>query len=305
MEMSQARVAVIVLNWNRQHDTLQCLASLAHTIGPRIKVVLADNASTDGTVDAVRLQYPDVQILQNPSNLGFAAGNNEAIRWALAECYPFILLLNNDTTVAADTIDQLLKPMLDDSEVGVTGAAICYMHAPGTIWSAGGRFDLRRGLVTNDYLDQPLDCLPGAPYRVDHVSGCAMLVRSAAIERAGELDPRFFMYFEETEWCARITLHGYHVVVNPRARVWHSIRPDAQLGSPAIAYYMTRNHLLFLRATGASISAWTYTVFWQIRTIVSLMVRPTTPERARGRVPMLRAMRDFALGRFGPMSQAR
>jgi hypothetical protein len=68
---------------------------------------------------------------------------------------------------------------------------------------------------------------------------------------------------------------------------------------------MTRNHLLFLRATGASISAWTYTVFWQIRTIVSLMVRPTTPERARGRVPMLRAMRDFALGRFGPMSQAR
>jgi GT2 family glycosyltransferase len=147
--------------------------------------------------------------------------------------------------------------------------------------------------------------LPTQQYEVDHVTGCAMLVRSEAIARAGLLDSRFFMYYEETEWCARIARHGYRLVVVPQARVLHAISPEAQVGSPAIAYYMTRNHLLFLRATHAPVGAWVYTVSQQVRTLASLFLTRATPARKRGRVPMLRAMRDFALGRFGPFCQVR
>jgi GT2 family glycosyltransferase len=132
-----------------------------------------------------------------------------------------------------------------------------------------------------------------------------MLVRAAAIARAGQLDARFFMYYEETEWCVRIARHGYAIVVIPVARVWHAIDPAAQAGSPAIAYYMTRNHLLFLRATGASLRAWVSTLYGQLRTIASLYLGRHSPARVRGRVPMIQALRDFLLGRFGPRALPR
>jgi GT2 family glycosyltransferase len=299
------RVAVIVLNWNRRDDTLRCLDSLAAVTEPAIDVFMVDNGSSDNSEEAVREAFPLVRVVQNGANFGFAEGNNAAIRLALAEGYRWIMLLNNDTTLAEDAIAELLQPLVDDETIGISSGAIVYMATPETVWSAGGRIDRPTGRVLTDWLDQPLAALPGETYSVDHVSGCAMLLRSAAIRKAGLLDPRFFMYYEETEWCARIAACGYRIVVNPRAVIHHSIDPAAQAGSPSIAYYMTRNHLLFLRATGAPVRAWAYTLYWQGRTLASLFVRPSSPTRARGRVPMLRAIRDFLLGRFGQLENAR
>lgn len=305
MASDPIRVAVIVLNWNRRDDTLRCLASLAAISEPAIDVILVDNASSDDTLACVAERFPHVRIIRNDANLGFAEGNNVAIRAAVSEGYPFIMLLNNDTVVAPDAIARMLAPLHARPEVGLTSCAITYLHAPGTVWSAGGRIERARGSVTSDWLDVPLPALPAEPYEVDHVSGCVMLLRREAIEDAGVLDPRFFMYYEETEWCARIASHGWRIVVEPAARIQHAIRPDLQLGSPLVAYYMTRNHLLFLRAIGAPSSAWRHTLYWQLRTVGALFVHPRSPERARGRAPMLRALRDFALGRFGPLLQAR
>jgi GT2 family glycosyltransferase len=299
------RVAVIVLNWNRRDHTLRCLDSLAAVSEPAIDVFMVDNGSSDGTEPAVREAFPTVRIVQNGANLGFAEGNNSAIRVALAEGYRWIMLLNNDTTVAVDAIANLLHPLVVDPTIGISSGAIVYMSDPDLVWSAGGQIDRATGRVTTDWLDQPLTALPGDSYLVDHVSGCTMLLRADAIREAGLLDPRFFMYYEETEWCARIATSGYRIVVNPRAVIRHDIDPTAQAGSPSIAYYMTRNHLLFLRATRAPVGAWAYTLYWQARTLASLFIRPSSPIRARGRVPMLRAIRDFVTGRFGQLQNAR
>jgi GT2 family glycosyltransferase len=127
-----------------------------------------------------------------------------------------------------------------------------------------------------------------------------MLVRSAAIRRAGLLDPAFFMYYEETEWCVRLRRAGYSLWVEPRACVRHDVQPGQQLGSHAVAYYMTRNKLLFLQRTRAPGSAWAATLAGQLRTVASLYLKPRSLQRARGRGPMVAAMRDFALGRYGP-----
>lgn len=124
--------------------------------------------------------------------------------------------------------------------------------------------------MTSPWRDLSLAAPPDAPFTVDHVSGCAMLIRSEAISRAGLHDARFYMYYEETGWCARIARQGYGIVVVPTARVWHAILPQAQEGSLAIAYYMTRNRLLFLHAAGAEPAAWTHTLYHQLRTIASL-----------------------------------
>jgi GT2 family glycosyltransferase len=299
------QVAVIVLNWNREDDTLRCLASLVETSTPLSDVVLVDNASTDGTIEAVRRTYPAVQIIENATNLGYAAGNNVGIEYALESGYDAVLLLNNDTVVAPDAIDELVKPLVENPRIGISGSAIAYLAEPERVWSAGGSIHRADGVVTSDWQDRDIARLPNGPYRVDHLSGCCMLVRSQAIRECGMLDPRFFMYFEETEWCERVAQRGWEIVVVPSSRILHAIDPTAQSGSPSIAYYMTRNHLLFLRATHAPASAWFMTVLRQVRTVISLTLRPHTEQRKRGRTPMCLAMRDFALGRFGPFRPLR
>jgi GT2 family glycosyltransferase len=298
-------VAVIVVNWNRCEDTLRCLASLAAVDYPALTTFLVGNASTDDSVAAVRRDYPAVRLIENSQNLGFAAGNNAAIQIALEQGFPYIFLLNNDATVAPDAIHLLLQPLLDDPRLGVSGPAICYMSVPQRVWSAGGAIDWQRGIVTSDWYDRPLSALPEAPFVVDHISGCAMMIRSAAVAQAGALDPRFFMYFEETEWCARIARHGYGIVVMPQARVWHDIDPLAQTGSPAIAYFMTRNHLLFLRAARARPGTLARALYRHCRALASLYLTRHSPERTRGRWPMVLALRDFVLGHFGPTTLPR
>ncbi len=305
MSAREPRIAAIVVNWNRREDTLRCLDSLARSDYPALDVFLVDNASSDGSREAVAAAFPAVKLIANERNLGFAEGNNVALRLALAADYPYVLLLNNDATIAPDAIRLLLQPLLADARLGISGPAIVYADLPQRLWSAGGAIDWRRGTASGLYDDRPFAVLPERPFAVDHVSGCCMLARGAAIAEAGVLDPRFFMYYEETEWCVRIARLGYSIVVVPAARVWHAVVPGAHTGSPAIAYYMTRNHLLFLRATGAPRRAWIHTLYRQLRTLSSLYLRGHSPERVRGRTPMLLALRDFCLGRFGPTTLPR
>lgn len=298
--MTPLRIATIILNWNRKDDTLRCLESLRHSTYPENDLYVVDNASTDGSVEAVRTLFPEARLIVNADNLGYAEGNNVAIRLALDLEYDAVLLLNNDTVVAPDAVSRLAESLSADRRVGVVSPVMYFLARPELIWSAGGTVDWKRGSVASTYYSALAGDLPASDFEVDHVSGCCMLVRADAIRDAGPLDPRFFMYFEETEWCVRLGRAGYRILVNPRASIWHDISPDAQLGSPLVAYYMTRNQLLFLRAIGAPLSAWVRTLSGQVRTLASLFLKPSSLARMRGRVPMARGMRDFALGRFGP-----
>lgn len=297
--MAEVRIAVVIVNWNRRSDTMRCIESLVKSAYRSLDITVVDNASTDDSVSTIREAFRYVQIIQNQQNLGFAEGNNVALRKVISSDYEFVLLLNNDALVAPDAITQMMTVLDANPDVGVVGPAICYLNSSQVVWSAGGRVDWLTGNVTSPYYNRMIDALPSVPYEVDHASGCCLLIRTAAIRAAGLLDPRFFMYYEESEWCVRIRRSGYGLMICPGARVWHDINPRVQEGSPSIAYYMTRNHLLFLRATGAPWQAWVHTLVGQVRTVVSLFIRPHSPERALGRVPMLRAMRDFALCRYG------
>lgn len=137
------------------------------------------------------------------------------------------------------------------------------------------------------------------PAEVDFVTGCALLVKRAALERAGLLDERFFMYFEETEWCVRIRRAGFRILHVPQSRVLHKIPLNARFDKEYLAYYMTRNRLLFLRATGAPLRTWLDVLLLQdLRTYLSLVIRPKWRTRS-GRIGMRCAWIDFWRGRFG------
>ena len=298
--MSKPAVSIIVLNYNSCHDTLDCLRSLQHLTYSNVEIIAIDNGSSDGSVEAIRAAYPDITLIDTGENLGFTGGNNLGIRRALESGADYIMLLNNDTIVAPDMIDLMVGTMESDPHIGVTGPMIYYYDLPEVIWSAGGSIDWKHGTTAMIGIDEEDKGQFGSMSRLcDFVTGCAILARRAVWEQIGLLDDKFFMYYEETEWCVRVGRAGYKIAHVPAAMMWHKISPTARAASPRTFYYMTRNRLLFLSNTRASLRTWFYTWSDYARTLLSWSLRPKWQDKRHLRGAMLRAIRDFSLGKFG------
>ena len=297
------RVVIIVLNWNGLADTLACLASLAGLDYPACEVVVVDNGSTDGSVEEIRSRFPSVTLIENGENQGFAGGNNVGLRYALKRDADYVLLLNNDTEVAPDSLRQLVSAAEAGPGIGIVGPTIYYYDEPDLIWTAGGEIDWRRGAeVRMRSLNTPDTGQLGAePRPVDAVSGCALLVKRAVLEKAGLLDERFFTYYEEVEWCVRVQRGGFQIMHVPTAKVWHKIPLNAREHSPRVHYYMTRNRLLFLKATHAGWQVWSYVMIaMYLRTLLSWSLRPRWRHKREHRAMMIRGIVDAFRGRWGP-----
>lgn len=294
-------VVAAVPSWNARAATLACLRSLALIGDSSVAVLVVDNGSVDGTPAAVREAHPAAHVIELPENLGFTGAANAALAFARRHGAEYCLLLNDDAVVAVDCIALLVEALEAEPTAGVAGPTILYHDRPQVIWSAGGSIDWRRGSTAMIGMGEIDGGQFGErPRPVPFVTGCAMLLRLAAVARVGGFDPRFFAYYEDAEWCVRATRAGVGVLHVPRARAWHRITPAERAASPLVHYYMTRNRLLFLRRAGASREAWVRTLGLDFaRTLLSWSVRP----RWRGQRPQLRAMTrallDFARGRLG------
>jgi len=294
-------VTIIVLNWNGLADTLECLASLARLDYPAYHVVVVDNGSTDGSVEAIRAQFSQVTLIENGENLGFAEGNNVGLRHALDRGADYVLLLNNDTVADTRFLTKLVKIAEVDGEIGVASPLICHYDAPDEIWSAGAAIDwadgstqrLRAGEVARE----------GAPtFEVDFVSGCALLAKREVIETTGFLDVNFYLYYEEADWCVRARNQGYRIVCVPEAKIWHKVSRSVGASSPLVTYYMTRNALLFLlkHLTGIQrVLSLGRNLTYTARSVGSIWVkREYAHRRANARAQILGTW-DFLWGHFG------
>jgi GT2 family glycosyltransferase len=295
------KVAIIVLNWNGRDDTLACLASLGQLDYPLYEVIVVDNGSSDDSAAAIRAAYPQVTLIETGDNLGYVGGNNMGLQHARTMGADYALLLNNDTEVAPDFLRLLVEAAEADPRIGIIGPTIYYFDRPDVIWSAGGAIDWGWGdtrMIGVDKVDQGQFGL--LPRPVDFVSGCAMLIKMSSIDQMGVLDPRFFAYYEETEWCVRIARAGFKIVHVPQAKIWHKISPTAREASPQVHYYMTRNRLLFLKLSGAGVSSWLNTLLFDYgRTLLSWSLKPRWRHKAPQRRAMLQAISDYRQKRFG------
>ncbi|NLE45715.1 MAG: glycosyltransferase family 2 protein, partial [Chloroflexi bacterium] len=213
----------------------------------------------------------------------------------------YALLLNNDTVVDPAFVRILVDAAEASPTVGIAGPTVYYHEQPDVIWSVSGVIDWHRGSTRMEGLDeQDVGQFGLTPREVDFVAGCAMLVNRAVLEQAGMLDERFFVYYEDTEWCVRAARTGFRVVHVPLAHIWHKISPKAQADSPLIHYYMTRNRLLFLKATDAGPGPWIHTLFVEyLRTLMSWSLRAKWRHKRVQRRAMLQAIFDAYRGRWG------
>ncbi|HEX6651505.1 MAG TPA: glycosyltransferase family 2 protein [Thermoleophilaceae bacterium] len=241
------RWAIVVLSWNGRDDTIACLASTRRLTRDDVVVICVDNGSDDGSADAVRSAFPEVELIETGRNLGFAGGNNAGIARARELGASWIVLLNNDATIAPDAIDGFEQVAADRPGAGVLAGKVLFADPPDRIWFAGQRFNAALG-----YSGRPRGY--GKPdgrrydevVAVDRAVGALMAVSSEAIDHVGVMDDRLFAYVEDVDWCLRMRAGGYGVVFAPGARAWH--RVSASGGGEHVSthplYYGARNTIV-------------------------------------------------------------
>jgi GT2 family glycosyltransferase len=301
LSANSPKVAIIIVNWNRERDVLDCLDSLSRIEYPNYQIIVVDNASVDGSVASIQKEYSGVMLIESKENVGFVEGNNIGIKAAMAQGADYSLLLNNDTLVAPNFLNDLVAAAEENPKVAVTGPTIFYAGYPNVVWSAGGAINWRRGVTRMLGLDEEDRGQFGdKPRAVDFVTGCALLVKMRILNEVGLLDPRFFAYYEETEWCVRIRNKGFTILYVPTSKIWHKIGRDERATSPNVHYYMTRNRLLFLKLSGAKGLVWFQVlVFEYLRTLISWNVRSNRNEKKELSRAMKQGVGDYFRGRFG------
>lgn len=234
-------LSVIIVNYNNLRVLENCLPALRRDlVDLDVEILLSDNGSTDGSLDWVRTNFPEIRILENGANLGFAEGNNRAFARAGGR---YLLLLNPDTVVRAGAIPAMVRFLNAHPEVGALG---CKLFNPD-----GSRQISARGFPTLLTYALQLSGLawryPRSRFfarfnmthwdgeserRVDWVSGAVILIRRDVLERVGGLDPYFFLTYDEVDWCRRIRDAGYEVWYTPSAEIVHLDRQSEPQSSP-------------------------------------------------------------------------
>ncbi len=238
-----------MLSWNGREDTLRCLESLTHVEHPSFAVVCVDNGSTDGTQEAVRARFPQVPLIEAGTNLGYAGGNNLGLRYGLEQGAEWVVLINNDATVAPDVIQGFEEAARVRPRAGMLAGKVYFADRPQTIWFAGQRVNTLLG-----YSGRPRGYgrPDGERYcRVQSTGravGALMAISASAIAAVGPLDEDLFAYVEDVDWALRIRDSGWEVVFAPKARAWH--RVSASTGGEATSthtiYYGLRNTITVL-----------------------------------------------------------
>lgn len=245
-ERPEPKVIVIVLNWNGKADTIECVRSLSKLHYHNFETVVVDNGSTDGSVPAIRLACPNIELVETGRNLGYAGGNNVGIRWALERGTEYVLVINNDTMVNSGLLNGFIRAAELAPEAGIYGAKIFQEDAPDRLWFAGGEWCPDQLDFKHIGGDQP-DSPEFDGYRQwDYITGCVLFVDARVFAQVGLFDESFYLTYEETDWCYRARQKGFRCLFVPQAKVWHKV--SASFGgatSPLVTYFLTRNKLLW------------------------------------------------------------
>lgn len=247
----EPKISIIILNWNQEEDTVECLESLQRLDYSNYEIILVDNGSVDGSSDKVKEKFPYITLLKNAENLGFAEGNNVGIRYALEKGTEYLLLLNNDTIVPENLLSELVKIAESDPKIGIVGAVNYYYDEPERIWASCAKMISWWTGTAIDITEDQIDKGQFEAIReVDYVPGSSLFIKSDVVKKIGVLESKFFNTFEETDWCFRAKKHGYKIIASLNAKVWHKASratgPQSKHGINLITYFYSRNKFLFL-----------------------------------------------------------
>lgn len=302
------KIFIIILNWNRANDTIECLKSVSklRIMNYDLSILVVDNASSDNSVEKIQKlkfknQYGNLKfkIIKNSENLGFAAGNNVGIKYALKHKADYVIVLNNDTIVHKDLLIHLIKAVKKYPDFGAASPKIYFekgyeyhknRYRKGdlgkVIWYAGGEIDWKNVYGKTRGVDEVDKGQYERTEETDFATGTCIFLSRKVLETVGLFDEKYFMYYEDTDLSQRIKTRGFSVLYIPTAVVWHKVAQSSGIGSGLNDYYTTRNRLLFgMRYAG-------------LRTRFALY-KESLRMLLVGREWQKKGVLDFYLGRFG------
>ena len=244
--MYQPLVSIITVNYGQSGATIEFLESLRKITYQNIEIFVVDNASPHSdNVDRVKELFPEITLLKTDKNLGFAGGNNIAVRQASGK---YMLFINNDTEVEPDFLEPMVELLENNPTIGMVSPKIYYFHTPKTFQFAGfttinpitiRNFAIGFGEKDNGQYDTV--CETGS------IFGAAMLVPRKVVEEVGMMTEVFFLYYEEHDWAERIKKAGYKIFFDGRSIVHHKESISTVKDSSFQIYYLNRGRILYAR----------------------------------------------------------
>ena len=237
------KVFIIILNYNGWKDTRECLKSLEVLNYNNFEVIVVDNGSKE-KLKCESLNFKIVQFF-NKENLGFSRGNNIGIKYALENNTNYILLLNNDIIARPDFLEKLVKVAENDKKTGILGPRI-YKYSLdkslNKVHFAGGKINWLYTKAIHQKRAEYKQTLNS-----DYITGACMLIKRKVIDKIGLMPEKYFLYFEDVDWCLKAQRAGYKCVLVPNAKIWHKVSQSTKPGSFSYIYYHTRNGLLLAK----------------------------------------------------------
>lgn len=292
------QVYVSILNYNGRENTIDCLRSLEKISKENfdLNVIVIDNNSKE------KFNLPPldlkIKLIRNKNNLGFSGGHNIGIKYSLDNGADFVVILNNDTVVDKNFLEEFIKS--SNGKIGIMAPKIYFYkgfefhkdrytkNEKGKIfWYAGGKMDWKNVIGSHRGVDEVDRGQYNMVEQTDFASGCCMMIKREVFERVGLLDEKYFLYYEDNDLCQRAKRSNFEIIYNPKSTLWHKNAGSVGgSGSSVQDYYITRNRLLF----GMRYSS--------LRSKLSL-IRESLGFLLWGRPWQKRGVFDFYRGRFG------
>ena len=247
--MPQPKVSIILLHIYDFAGLCECLSSLAKVSYGNFDVFVVHNGPESKGFGEKLLPFSRTvtEIIHTGGNIGFARGNNIGISRALQKGADYVLLLNDDTVVSPDFLGILVNEAENEPLAGMLGPEVLYFADRDRVSFSGAKFDPACAIFSFPRSEEFSHASAAlTPVESDYVTGCALLVKKKLIDKAGLLDERFFLYWEDADWGLRASSAGFKSLVVPASKIWHKISVSmGGMDSPLKAYYKTRGHLLF------------------------------------------------------------
>ncbi len=242
VDMSDSpKVFVVILNWNGGDRLAACLRSVFALAYGNFEVVVVDNASRDGSLEVAKNLFSRAHFVLNPENIGFAAGMNVGIRFALSKGAEYVWILNNDTECDRKALSELVLAAQSSESPELFSPRI--LTPEGVEWFAGGRIDYIRMRALHV---KSVDAIKANdPYPTGYLSGCALFIPRKVIERVGLFDEAYFLYYEDADYSVRAAGKGVERLVVPKATVIHA---EISSQNPEKTYWLVISGLRFFRS---------------------------------------------------------
>lgn len=234
-------VYVIILNYNNLRDTVETIRSVLAMEYDNFRVLLVENSTDHEIINAIRVQFSGIEILETGRNLGYAGGNNAGILRAMGRAPEYIFLLNNDIFVEPDALTTLVRELETHRDCAACQPLVMYSEKPDVVWSAGTEMHLGYPRLYLKNGSSPPEQTEKPPFGL---VGCALLFRASVFGDIGLFDESLFLMHEETDWCIRAKEVGCSLLVVPAAQVQHKVSATLGSLSAPYLYYVARNWVL-------------------------------------------------------------